>query len=139
MKNETCQAHIAESLANELDYIRKAILAYQGEDVEPEGMDPFSEESLFEYGLDFSYSADKGCFVWLTSTGGPHTEFRIWVKQTNYGYATHSVQYILRDWDSHANMHLRGEDETTIASIFDTFTCDGDPDTVRTMIDAAIG
>ena len=119
---ESCSARIDDSLSRTIDYLKDALQAYYGEEVDDSEID---ENSLFEYGLSFDYveggtdyNPENGYFRWQLSWGGPSDEFRFYADPD---LSCHYVEYAYLDWFDGATRELTGDNKKLLLDIYEIF------------------
>ena len=122
MEQPNCAARIGKSLDRTVEYLRLALDAYYGNEVEDDEID---ENSLWEYGLGFDYvpggteyNEGNGYFRWQLSWGGPSDEFRFYA---DADLSCHFVEYAFLDWYDGATRELLGDDKTLLLEIYSLF------------------
>jgi hypothetical protein len=105
-KRKTCEELIDGELAKEMAEIKAALADVVS------GANP---QALREYGYGFSYVEPResdnkeGFWQWVTSGGGPSSEFRL--------YDDESVSYVFMQWFDGASRALTGSNEATMRSL----------------------
>lgn len=131
-REKTCDERIQDRMESRLDDIRNLWNEPHSNEDGYEYEDGFT--ALNEYGLDFSYNSDgeEHCFVWLLSTGGPHSEFRFFV---NSDMSLYRIEFAFLDWWDGATRRLHGDERELMHDIWQEFFClGGDTESLLVMV-----